>query len=61
VDIYHQLFHPSNTLLEKITAGMAEKARGGKFSIVLPHCKKFSAMTAEKYGFRFVNLLISEF
>jgi hypothetical protein len=45
--------------LEKISAGMAEKARGGKFLLVLPYCKKFFAMTAEKYCFQFVHLLIS--
>ncbi len=49
------------TRLKKITAGMAEKARGGKFLLVPPYCRKFSALTAEKYGFQFMNLLLSEF
>jgi hypothetical protein len=49
------------TLKEKVSAGMAEKARGGNLLLVLPYCKKFSAMAAEKYGFQFVNLLIFEF
>jgi hypothetical protein len=63
------------TLLEKISAGMAEKARGGNFLLVLPYCKKFAMAgichggnlpwrefaMAEKYGFQLVNLLISEF
>jgi hypothetical protein len=49
------------TRLEKISAGMAEKARGGKFLLVPPYFKKFSALTAEKYGFQFMNLLLSEF
>jgi hypothetical protein len=49
------------TLLEKISAGMAEKERGGNFLLVLPYCKKFSAMAAEKYGLQLVNLLIFKF
>jgi hypothetical protein len=48
-------FCPISTLLEKISAGMAEKARGGNFLLVLPvlpYCKKFSAIAAEKYDFQ---------
>jgi hypothetical protein len=37
-------FNDATARLEKISAGMAEKARGGKFLLVLPYCKKFSAM-----------------
>ncbi len=43
--------------LEKNSAGMADKARGGKFLLVPPYCKKFSAMAAEKYCFQLVYLL----
>jgi hypothetical protein len=59
---YHRpIFELKATLLEKITAGMAEKARGGNFLLVPPYCRKFSALTAVKYGFQFMNFLLSEF
>jgi hypothetical protein len=52
----------SCTRLEKISGGKYRggKSRGGKFLQVLPYCKKFSAIVAEKYGFQYVHLLICE-